>query len=129
MKNTIEPGVDAIFLPGKIHGCEDELYIICENESANDGSGSMEIEVVDYETILKLYADVEGDPESFFELMPDYFQGMWYYADAGKEGHDYEDLCEAYPTADFIVGRDGGQKEEMEFIVNWAKTRKGEVEA
>ena len=39
----IEDGVDAVFLPGKIHGCEDELYIIYYNASANDEKGCFEI--------------------------------------------------------------------------------------
>lgn len=29
-------GYDAIFLPGKIHGCEDQAYIIYYNESGGD---------------------------------------------------------------------------------------------
>lgn len=112
---------DAVFLPGKIHGCEDELYIIYENECSNDGKGSMEIQIIDYKTILELYANVGGKTDEFFEHMPSYCKG--YYAEAGIH-KEYEDLCKIYPTADFIVGRDGSIKEEMEFIINWANERR-----
>ena len=110
---------DAIFLPGKIHGCEDELYIIYKNEYSNNGNGSIEIQVIDYKTILELYDDTNGDYDKFFELMPGYCKG--YYADAGIN-EEYEELYEAYPTADFIMGRDGGTEEEFNFIIQWAKT-------
>lgn len=46
-------GYDAIFLPGKIHGCEDQAYIIYYNESGGDsGEGCFEIEVVDKSRLL-----------------------------------------------------------------------------
>lgn len=32
----IEPGIDAVFLPGKIHGCEWQAYIIYFNDCAGD---------------------------------------------------------------------------------------------
>ena len=112
---------DAVFLSGKIHGCEDEIYIIYENPQANNGKGSFEIEVCDYETLLKLYEDVKHNANDFFELLPDYFQGEWLYC--GAPSVDYDDLNEAYETADFIFGRDGGIEEEMNFIVNWARSR------
>jgi hypothetical protein len=111
-------GNDAVFLPGKIHGCEDQVYIIYYNDQANDCEGSWEIEVLDKERILKLYNDVDGNARDFFELLPDYFQGEWYYCDNGTE--EYNEYCEAYHTADFIVGRDGNKYFEMMFLVNWA---------
>ena len=118
---NIEPGADAVFLAGKVHGNEDVVYIIYANESANDGNGSFEIEVVDAERILKLYEEVGGDAEQFFDLLPDWFQGEWYYCD-NKPGNEesFNDYVNEYFKADFICGRDGGQKEELEFLYNWA---------
>lgn len=110
-------GFDAVFLPGKIHGSEHQVYIIYFNDCANNGYGSWEIEVVD-SRILNLYEEVGGDADRFFDLLPDWFQGEWYYCDNGMDG--YDDYEKAYPTADFIYGRDGGKYEEMMFLVNWA---------
>ena len=115
----IESGVDAIFLPGKIHGCEEELYIIYLNAEGDEGRGCMEIEIVDYETILELYEDAEGDYARFFCFMPDYFHGKWRYEPYGTDYFD--ELCNAYEDADFILGRDGDAEIEMHFIVDWAK--------
>ena len=56
---------DAVFLPGKIHGCDYQVYIIYQNEQANEGKGSWEIEVIDYIRILKLYEEVNGDANDF----------------------------------------------------------------
>ncbi len=112
---------DAVFLPGTIHSCEDEVYIIYFNAEGNDGNGCMEIEVCDYQTILSLYDDVYGNTEKFFDYLPDYFQGKWYYTNSDTVY--FQELCEMYEKADFIVGRDGGATEEMKFIVEWAKIR------
>lgn len=120
-ERRIEEAVDAVFLPGKIHGCEDELYIIYFNPCACDGKGSWEIEIVDYDRILELYEEVDGNEEEFFALLPDWFQGEWYYCDADHEG--FEEYSEIYWEADFIVGRDGNVHDEMMFLVNWAKGR------
>ena len=117
----IEEGVDAVFLPGKIHGCEDELYIIYFNPCACDGKGCWEIEIVDYDRILELYEEVDGNDEEFFALLPDWFQGEWCYCDADHEG--FEEYSEIYWEADFIVGRDGNGHDEMMFLVNWARKR------
>ena len=119
IKIEIQDGMDAVFLPGKIHGCEYQVYIIYMNTEANNGNGSWEVEIVDKDRILRLYDEVKGDAEKFFDLLPDWFQGEWYYIDSALEGFD--DLTDVYPTADFIVGRDGGIHEEMMFLVNWAK--------
>lgn len=120
-RTEFEDGVDAVFLPGKIHGCQDQLYIIYFNSSANNEEGCWEIEVIDYERILKLFAEVEGNAEDFFDILPDWFHGEWYYCNYGKESFD--EYADAYHTADFIIGRDGGIHEEMMFLVNWAKER------
>jgi len=109
---------DAIFLPGnELHGSEDYLYIIYENPDANDGEGCIEIEIVDRDTLLEIYSNVDGNAERFFAVMPDYFHGKWEYAVPGTD--DYKSLCEAYPKADFIFGRDGGLEEELKFIMDW----------
>lgn len=110
---------DAVFLPGTIHSCEDEVYIIYFNAEGNDGNGCIEIEVCDYQTILNLYYDVDGNTEKFFDYLPDYFQGKWYYTNSDTVY--FQELCEMYEKADFIVGRDGGATEEMKFIVKFAK--------
>lgn len=118
----IPEGADAVFLPGKLHGCKDELYIIWYNPNACDGAGSWDIAPVDWETVLELYEDVEGNEDDFFALLPDRFQGMWYYCDGNSDGID--SYTQLYNQADFLRGRDGGEREEMEFIINWAKARK-----
>ena len=115
---TINEDMDAVFLPGKIHGCEWQVYIIYLNLCANDGKGSWEIEIIDADRILKLNEEVGGDAEAFFDVLPDWFHGEWRYCDKGMNG--YEELEEAYPSADFIVGRDGGLQEELDFLVRWA---------
>lgn len=114
----IDPGKDAVFLPGKIHGCGWQAYIIYINENANQGNGSFEIEIVDAYRILRLYADVCGDAEAFFDELPNRYQAEWEYCDNGSKVFD--ELVEAYPNADFIIGRDGEKKEEMMFLVKWA---------
>ena len=68
---------------------------------------------------MKLYEKVNGDAEAFFDVLPDWFHGEWRYCDKGMA--DYEALEEAYPSADFIVGRDGGLQEELDFLIDWAK--------
>ena len=118
MKIKIKDGVDAVFLPGKIHGCSWQAYIIYINEQANNGNGSWEIEVVDKDRILELYDEVGGDSDMFFNLLPDWFQGEWYYCNSGTE--EYNEYAKAYPTADFIVGYHGDVYDEMMFLVNWA---------
>ena len=118
----IVDGVDAVFLPGKIHGCEDQLYIIYHNTEANSGNGSFEIEIVDYDRVLMIAKEVENNAELFFERLSDVFQGEWRYCNSDAE--DYWNFIEEYLNADFVFGRDGEIAEEFEFIVNWAKDRK-----
>lgn len=113
-------GNDAVFLPGKIHGCEWQAYIIYFNGEANDGLGSWEIEIVDKDRIIKIYDEVDGNEKEFFAIMPDYFHGEWYYCYNGSG--EYNEYCEAYHNADFIVGIDGNDYDEMMFLVNWAKS-------
>ena len=45
MTEAFDDGQDAVFLPGKIHGCDYQVYIIYQNEQANEGKGSWEIEM------------------------------------------------------------------------------------
>ncbi len=111
-------GVDAVFLPGKIHGCEWQVYIIYVNEAANNGNGSFEIEIIDAKRILDLYISVKGNSAEFFEMLPDWFQTEWYYCDNGMDGFD--DYVEAFQNANFIVGQDGDETDEMMFLVHWA---------
>ncbi len=118
----IVDGADAVFLPGKIHGCEDQLYIIYHNTEANSGNGSFEIEIIDYERVLKLADEKDMCAEVFFEKLSDMFQGEWRYCNSDSE--DYWNFVEDYFDADFVFGRDGEAFDEFEFIVNWAKERK-----
>ena len=122
----IVDGADAVFLPGKIHGCEDQLYIIYHNNEANSGKGSFEIEIIDYERVLKLAAEKDMCAEVFFEKLSDMFQGEWRYCNSDSE--DYWNFVEDYFNADFVFGRDGEAADEFEFIVNWAKERKEKCE-
>ena len=112
-------GADAVFLSGKIHSCEWQAYVIYYNAEANGGKGSLEIEIIDAERISKLYEKVGDDAEAFFGELPDWFHGEWKYCDYGSDG--YAELEEAYPSADFIVGRDGDLQEELHFLIEWAK--------
>lgn len=123
--SRIDDGVDAVFLPGKLHGCEDQLYIIYYSPQSCGGKGCFEIEIVDYERILALYEDVDGDAECFFDELPDKFQGEWKYCDSEHES--FCDYVEEFFNADFIFGRDGDSKAELEFIVNWARARQAKV--
>ena len=118
----IVDGADAVFLPGKIHGCEDQLYIIYHNTEANGGNGSFEIEILDYERVLKLADEKDMSADVFFERLSDMFQGEWRYCNSDSE--DYWNFVEDYFNADFVFGRDGEAAAEFKFIVNWAKERK-----
>ena len=122
----IVDGADAVFLPGKIHGCEEQLYIIYHNNEANNGKGSFEIEILDYERVLKLANERDMCAEVFFERLSDMFQGEWRYCNSDSE--DYWNFVEDYFNADFVFGRDGEAAEEFEFIVNWAKGHKEKCE-
>ena len=110
---------DAVFLPGKIHGAEHNVYIIYYNANANNGLGGFEIEIIDAERVLKLYDEVDGCAEAFFDALPDLFHGEWKYCNLDSEY--FKELDEAYPTADFLIGRDGGTQEELAFLYKWAK--------
>lgn len=114
----VEPGIDAVFLPGKIHSCEWQVYIIYFNECADDGKGSFEIEVVDKERIVDLYKRTDGNSDLFFELLSDCFQGEWFYCNRSNE--QFNEYLNAYYDADFIFGRDGNAHDEMMFLVDWA---------
>jgi len=115
----IVDGADAVFLPGKIHGCEEQLYIIYHNSEANGQQGGFDIEKIDYERVLALYREVGDDAEAFFEKLPDLFQGEW--CGCGSDSEDYANYIDEYANADFLWGRDGDSTDELAFIVNWAK--------
>ena len=124
-KNNIEEGIDAVFLPGKIHGCEDQIYIIYLNPQACGGKGCFEIEIIDYERILRLNEEVCGNAEAFFDKLPDLFHGEWRYCNFGTD--DFNSYIDEYFNADFIVGRDGRIEEELIFIVDWARKRQNAI--
>ena len=116
----IIPGIDAVFLPGRIHGCEWQAYIVYLNAEANEGNGSFEIEIIDKNRILDLYKSVNGNAQDFFGILPDLFHGEWYYCNSGTE--EFEEYAREYNDADFIFGRDGDEYDEMMFLVNWANS-------
>lgn len=114
-------GKDAIFLPGKIHGAEHQIYIIYYNPDADNGNGCFEIEVLDAERIIELYEYANGDAEKFFTLLPEWFQGEWYYCDIGTDLFD--SYTHIYNEADFITGRDGDRNQELLFLMNAVKKK------
>lgn len=119
-KSSLKTGMDGVFLPRKIHGCDYQAYIIYFNPDANEGDGCVEIEIVDKERILKCYNEVNGDSKKFFGHLPDLFNGgEWYYCYTDSE--EFQSYVDEYPKADFICGRDGDETDEMMFLVNWAR--------
>ena len=111
-------GYDAVFLPGKIHGAEHQIYIVYYNSDADNGNGCFEIEVLDCERILELYKYVNGDAEIFFTLLPDWFQGEWYYCD--RNSYYFDSFAKCYNNADFITARDGDNVAKLDFITAFA---------
>lgn len=120
-ETIIESDVDAVFLPGKIHGYEDILYIIYFVAESNEKKGAWEIEIIDAKRILKVYKASNGDAEAFFEMLPDWFHGEWRYCNDGTD--EAKTMRKNYGKADFIVGRDGDIRDEMMFLVKWAQSR------
>ena len=116
---TFVDGQNAVFLPGNIHGCEWQIYILYYNSCANNQRGCWEIEILDAERILSLYDSVSGDVDAFFDLLPDSFQGEWYYCNRGTK--PFDDYAHAFSSADFILNINGNLADELTFIVNWAK--------
>lgn len=107
---------DAVFLPGKIHGCDHQIYIIYLNPCSDPPS--FEVEILDAERIISLFEDTNGDPEQFFDLLGDYFYNEWGYVSEGRD--EFDDLKRAYAEADFILNESGSQEDEMWFLYNWA---------
>lgn len=119
-KNDFDFNHDAVFAPGIIHGQKDELYIMYENRDANEGKGAMEIMIVDAKTILELYEKSGNHAYSFFNLLPDFVSNKSHYYNAPSE--QYDNCLKFYHRADFIEGVDGDIHDELEFIVEWAKS-------
>ena len=99
-------GQDAVFLPGKIHGCDWQIYILYYNSCANNHKGCWEIEILDTDRVLALYESVNGEADAFFDLLPDCFQGEWQYCNFGTDA--FNEYARVYSSADFtsvgIVG-------------------------
>lgn len=111
----------AIFLPGKIHGCDGQLYILFYNPDAGDGRGCWEIGSIWYDEILNLFRSCKEDAHEFFEDLP--FYCSWTYCDRGAYG--YEDLESAYDTADMYYTFDGASGNDiMKRMVDWSSHRK-----
>lgn len=132
---TIDYTEDAIFLSGKLHGCEDELYVVYFNPNGNIGKGCFEINILNADEVLanaeKVFSIREGtiwdEGNDFIVSLYDEYQYEIQCADFGTEA--YEDIMKQYPSADFISGRDGDSMEEARFIINWAKNRVKERDA
>ena len=82
-----------------------------------NGNGCFEIEVLDCEKTLELHEYVNGDAEKFFTLLPDWFQGEWYYCD--RNCSDFESYEKCYSEADFIVGKDGDINSALKVIYTY----------
>lgn len=117
--DKILDGMDAVFLPGKIHGAEHQVYILSMNWQANDGQGSFEVEVIDAARVMQAYEMSGGDAQEFFGILPDLCQGEWGYCDAPSR--DFDEYVDTFFDADFVYEIDGGVVEEMLFLVDWAK--------
>ena len=117
---NIKEATDAVLLPDESGANENFATIIYFSPLANDGKGSFNLVPVSSEDILKMYSESNGNEETFFDLMMEY---NCYAYEAGTE--KFEILVNAYPVADFIVGRDGNERDEMLFLVKWAKSRQG----
>ena len=117
---NIRPGDDAVFLPGKVHGCEWQVYIVYYNEYSNGGNGGFDIQVVSKDEIIKMHEESGGNVCTFFELFPNCLHGDYRYCDRGSP--QFIEYAKAYHEADFVYGRDGGEVEEMEFLINFAKS-------
>ena len=120
-----EQEYDAIFLPsafrnGKkpVHGCDDEIYIIYCFYRDDSDKRSFEIEVLERDTLLEIIKFSDGNHKIFFENLPDYFNGKWFYLDESDPG--FNELYSLYNDADFIVSRDGTTEDEFNFICSWA---------
>lgn len=115
-------GQDAVFLPGKIHGAEHQVYILYFNAEANLAKGAWEIEILDADRILSIYEETSGNAELFFNLLPERFQNEWYSCNSNTL--EFWDYASAYVNADFILNEDGDMEQELDFLVNWAKQTK-----
>ena len=96
----IVDGADAVFLPGKIHGCEDQLYIIYHNNEANSGKGSFEIEILDYERVLKLADSKDMCAEVLFEKLSDI--GISVHIVVLPDCKDPDEYINKYGSEDFL---------------------------
>ena len=117
-EKRIRDGEDAVFLPGKIHGCEHQIYVVYLNAQSDAGKGSFEMEILDVDGILLAYKLAKGRTEEFFELLPDLYQGCWCYCSGGTP--EFEFMKSAFFDADFIQNLDGDMHDEMVFLVGWA---------
>lgn len=111
---NIKEATDAIFLP-KTHDSHD-AYIVYYSPYANDCKGSFNVLNVGYDDILRMYAEANNDEEVFLTLMLDC---DCFSCEAGTV--EFERCAKSYHTANFIVGRDGNERDEMMFLVQWAR--------
>lgn len=117
-------GAEAVFLPGKLHGNENEVYIMCFSDDSDCGKESFMIYAVRARDILEVcntYKAARLHTEECAVAACDIICSIskGFYVDSGKAL--FESYKEVFGEADFILGRDGGYKEEAEFLVGWAK--------
>lgn len=106
---------DAIFKAGKIHGCEDDLYIVYFNPDST--VPSWEELHVDRDTALRWADEIpeatytKWGAEAFMEMLNSECSLFW-----TEELDDYKEL---YHLADYIDN--GNIVDEARYIINWAK--------
>lgn len=122
-------GKDAVFLPDDSY--TDAFTIIYVNEDANDGNGSFEIEDIDADGILKAYEQMKAENRTakdvFLDILPNMYNGKWGYVDNGSDipqmQAEFDACVKNFYKADFIESIDGDYEDELQFLVDWAKTR------
>ena len=74
------------------------------------------------------YSEIERTHEGFTAFYRGICFGEEYARDCIDKLEDLSIACIGlYFNADFIFGRDGDNKAELEFILNWAKARRAQV--
>ena len=115
----LDMSMDAVFLPGKVHGTNWRLCVLYVNYDGDEPL--VELAYYDAAEILQAASEVAmfyGAPE-YCDMFWDTLNGMPNSRPeyAALDSFAGRELAANYPTADFI----GGGLEEIEFLVCWAK--------
>lgn len=111
--------LDAWFLPGKIHGCNDQVYRIYANYDSTEPS--WEVQPIWADQIVEAYLEAMRAPATkqydvFEDSLCAACQGQWGWTNLDSEYG--KELAGVYPTADFY----GGQ-EILDKLIAWAAAR------